>query len=416
MFSTKPTNSLRKLFSGYHEPAGLSAQQSQKLLDGLKSSFRLRLEEEYGQTALTKHAKNTSKAGSHGGGAAVRHSAANRHLRSILANPLFSYNKHNNSSAAATSSTIPSPMSIPKRDPMDDFDHAVAKGLMSLNAATGCMMTKQKQIDSRELDTGPAASSATALRVVRWLRSMGAENDSAFLDHKPFIRSLAPFLVAEGMEEVAWQWIRKTMLRRPSNDDDSGHDDLSDTVRLRRASFLLAQLVHIKSQPQHGNLNGAISTILKAEQVLAHDPLLSKLLVLPWRSVSWLSTVESYSNIAPSEKLFDAHLDTASRLQQPLPVEMAHLHLYHPTHPDHAPAMRFFGDRERLRKLVRGITKEQFDNAKLKSLNVVPWVAYLGYDTVNHLNMSGLSHEAQTVTAILQGELAGLFTPQAQPG
>lgn len=409
MFSTKPANSLRKLFAGYHEPAGLSAQQSQKLLDGLKSSFRLQLDQEYGQTALTKTTKHPSKTpssnsspSSHG---VVRHSAASRHLRSILANPLFSYDKNSLTAAA----TIPSPRSVPRRDPMDDFDHAVAKGLMTLNAAAGCIMTKQKQIDARALDTPPASASATALRVVRWLRSTGAENDLAFLDHAPFVKALAPFLVAEGMEEIAWQWIQQTMQR-----SGGGGGDTSRDVRLRRASFLLAQLVHIQSQPQYGNLDGAITTILRAEQVLANDPLLARLLVLPWRSVSWLSTVESYSRIAPSETLFDAHLDTASRLRQPLSVETAHLHLYHPTHPDPAPAMQFFRDTEHLRRLVRGITKEQFAHAKQTSLGVVPWVAYLGYDTVNHLTTSGLSQEAQTLTQILKDELAGLFTPKAQ--
>ncbi|KAM3535557.1 hypothetical protein MY4038_001242 [Beauveria bassiana] len=404
MFSTKPVNSLRKLFAGYHEPPGLSAQQSQKLLDALKSSFRLQLEQEYGQTALTKHTNHKSKSLSNSSSASngvVRHSAASRHLRSILANPLFSYNKNSVTAAA----TIPSPLSLPKRDPMDDFDHAVAKGLMTLNAAAGCIMTKQKQIDARELDTGPASSSGTALRVVRWLRSTGAENDLAFLEHQAFVKALAPFLIAEKMEEIAWQWIQQTMQRSDSLDEDA---------RLRRASFLLAQIVHVKSQPQHGNLDGAIATILRAEQLLAKNPLLSKLLVLPWRSVSWLTTVESYSRLAPSERLFDAHLDTASRLQQPLSVETAHLHLYHPTHPDPALAMQFFRDKKELRRLVHGITQEQFTQAKQKSLGAVPWVAYLGYDTVNHLTLSGLGEEAQTLTQILQEELAGLFTPKAE--
>ncbi|ATY63138.1 hypothetical protein A9K55_007167 [Cordyceps militaris] len=405
MFSTKPTNSLRKLFAGYHEPTGLSAQQSQKLLEGLKSSFRLQLDQEYGQTALSHPPTTTPKtprnpsSSSHG---VVRQSAASRHLRSILANPLFSYNKH----SATVASTLPLPLSMPKRDPMDDFDHAVAKGLMTLNAAAGCIMTKQRQIDARELDTGPASSSAAALRVVRWLRATGAENDFAFLDHKAFVKALAPFLVAEKMEDIAWQWIRQTMQRG---------DSVNEKVRLRRASFLLAQLVYIKSQPQNGNLDGAISTILRAEQLLAKDPLLANLLVLPWRSVSWLSTVESYSHLTPSESLFDAHLSTASRLQQSLPVETAHLHLYHPTHPDPAPAMQFFRDKEQLRRLVHGITREQFTLAKQTSLNVVPWVAYLGYDTVNHLTTSGLGQEAQSLRQILHDELAGLFTPQAQP-
>ncbi|KAJ6790240.1 hypothetical protein PWT90_06848 [Aphanocladium album] len=404
MFSTKPTLSLRNLFARYHEPAGLTAQQSQKLLDGLKSSFRLQLEQEYGQTALTKqqrHPRSRSRSPANEQ-AVVRHSAASRHLRSILANPIFSYNTNNRDPSSPLT-----PVSIPRRDPMDDFDHAVAKGLMTLNAATGCMITKQRLLDSSEVDTGPASESATALRVVRWLRSTGAENDLAFLEHQAFVKALAPFLIAENMEEIAWQWISRTMQQQTK-------DTASDDVRLRRASFLLSQLVHIKSQPQHGDLDGAITTILRAEQVLAQDPLLSRLLVLPWRSVSWLSTVESYSHLAPSEKLFDAHLHTADRLKQSLSVETAHLHLYHPTHPDPAPAMRFFQDKQQLRKLVRGLTREKMVHYKQKSLNVVPWVAYLGYDTVNHLTTSGLAHEAQSLTQILQEELSILFTPREQ--
>lgn len=411
MFSTKPSLSLRNLFARYHEPAGLTAQQTQKLLDGLKSSFRLRLDQEYGPTAVTKHTKSRprskSVSSSANGHDVVRHSAASRHLRTILANPLFSYDTNRQPSA---SSTVLAPQALPTRDPMDDFDHAVAKGLMTINAATGCMMTKQRQIDSREIETGPASKSATALRVVRWLRSTGAENDMVFLEHQPFIKALAPFLVAENMEEIAWQWISRTMQQQPAS-----NEAFSDTMRLRRASFLLAQLVHIKSQPQHGDLDGAITTILRAEQVLARDPLLAKLLVLPWRSVSWLSTVESYSHLAPSAPLFDAHLDTAERrLQRRLPVETAHLHLYHPTHPDPAPALRFFHDKKQLRALVRGLTREKLGQYKEKSLSVVPWVAYLGYDTVNHLTTSGLGHEAQSLTQILQEELTVLFTPQEQ--
>ncbi|KAJ3473322.1 hypothetical protein NLG97_g10373 [Lecanicillium saksenae] len=77
--------------------------------------------------------------------------------------------------------------------------------------------------------------------------------------------------------------------------------------------------------------------------------------------------------------------------------------------------MRFFQDKEQLRRLVRGLTREKMVHYKQKSLNVVPWVAYLGYDTVNHLTTSGLAHEAQTLTQILQEELSVLFTPQEQP-
>lgn len=282
MFSTKSAKSLRKLFAGYHEPLPLSTQQSQQLLDGLKASFRTQLDREYGQSLDTSSSVPAKAAdASH---PKARHLAATQHLKSILSNPLFSYNKD-------AASALPSALPVPKRDPMDVFDHAVAKGMMTLKAATGCMLAKRQQLSSPSSRAG-LSSSETAYRVVRWLRSSEAGVNMEFLDNQPFIRALAPFLVAEGLEPVAWEWIAQSM------GDASRATD--GELRLKRASFLLAQLVRIKSQPQYGNLDAAITTILDAEQQFQQNPLLSRLLILPWRSVSWLSTVESYSRSAPS--------------------------------------------------------------------------------------------------------------------
>lgn len=244
-----------------------------------------------------------------------------------------------------------------------------------------------------------------ALRVVRWLRSTGFESDLSFLDNQQFVRSLAPFLVAEHMDAMAWEWITKLI--------DESSLDLTEDIRLRRASFLLAQLVHIKSQPQHGNLDAAISTILQAEQLLAHSPLLAKLLILPWRSVSWLSTVESYSRTTPSEKLFDAHLATASRLEQPCVVETSHLHLYHPTRPDHTFALEFFQDRKRIRRLVQNLNMDKVNVTNLKGMSRLRWVTYLGRDTVTYLTQSGRNQDAKGLTELLETELAELFTEDA---
>ncbi|KAK5990754.1 hypothetical protein PT974_09024 [Cladobotryum mycophilum] len=396
MFSTKSVNSLRKLFAGYHEPLSLSKQQSQKLLDGLKTSFRNQLDREYGHSTENA-AMPTTKVGD--ADHRIRHSAANVHLKSILSNPLFSYNKE-------PALPLTSALSLPKRDPMDVFDHAVSKGMMTLKAATGCLVAKHQQISPNDAYT-PTGSLDIALRMVRWLRSSGEESDLKFLDNQAFVRALAPFLVAENMEGVAWEWIVRAM-----NDPTSV---VNEEQRVRRASFLLSQLVRIKSQAQYGNLDAAIQTILEAEQLFQQSPMLPKLLVQPWRSVSWLSTVESYSRAAPSEKLFDAHMATADRLPRPFVVERAHLHLYHPTHPNHIPALRFFSDREKLRKLAHALGPEKLDLTKLKGMGVIPWIAFLGHDTINHLKQSGRSQEAQGVTELLRSELSDIFGETLSP-
>ncbi|KAK2593134.1 hypothetical protein QQS21_009183 [Conoideocrella luteorostrata] len=395
MFSTKSVQSLRNLFASYHEPTGLSKVQSQKLLDGLKLSFRQQLDREYGRGSERAAAIARVTEADH----QIRHSAATQHLKSILSNPLFSYSKQ-------TTSISPSLLPASKRDPMDVFDQAVAKGMMTLQAAAGCMMAKLQSMSNSE-SPSDIGSSQTALRVVRWLKSSGAETDLKFLDNQAFVRALTPLLIAEGLEGAAWEWISRTV-----TDSNSSWET---ELRVKRAAFLLAQMVHTKSQPQHGNLDAAITAILDAEQLYHNNPLLPKLLVLPWRSVSWLSTVESYSRASPSEKMFDAHMATAELLPRSFDVEKAHLHLHHPTHPDHTPALRFFNNKENLHKLVQKFDPNKLQLAKAKGMSILPWIAFLGHDTVNHLTQSGRMREADNVTELLRSELAsfsmGSLTP-----
>ncbi|KAF5616653.1 hypothetical protein F52700_12948 [Fusarium sp. NRRL 52700] len=398
MFTTKSVQSLKNLFASYHEPLPLSKQQSQKLLDGLKTSFRKQLDREYGESpnSLSSAAAKSVDVDP------ARLSATNRHLKDILSNPLFSYNKDVTSTFP---SSLASPsLAAPTRDPIEVFDHAVARGLMTPKAAIGVMVAKAKQLQANEPGLGGLATSGVSGRIIRWLRACGAEQDLRFMDNYSFIRALSPFLVAEGMEEIAWEWLARTI------NNTSG--DLPNEKRLRRASNLLGELVKTKCQPQYGHLDSGISTMLQAQQLFRTSPLLSDLLVSSWRSVSWLSTVESYSRPAPSEELFDAHIATADRLPQPFLLERAHLHLYHPTHPDHLPALNFFKDKQRLRKLVNTVEPKK---PKPDKLSTVSWLAFLGHDTVNHLTQSGRTQEAQGVTELLQAEVASLFNHKSEP-
>ncbi|KAG6169004.1 hypothetical protein E4U11_004854 [Claviceps purpurea] len=402
MFSTKSVQAL-KLFDRYHAPASLSKQQSQKLLDGLKTSFRKQLDREYGCAADEPTAASTAATED---GPHFRHSPVTQHLKSILSNPLFS---------SRTQVILPAKARSPraKRDPMDVFDDAVFKGMMNLKAATGCMVAKRRLL-SRPNAAEELSSSQTAVRVLRWLQSSGLEADLSFLDDLAFLRVLTPLLIAEGLEETVWNWISRTM-----SDTRNAWDK---RLRVQRAAFLLAQMVQAKSQPQHGTLDTAITTILRAEQLFQNHPLLPQILILPWRSISWLSTVESYSRAAPSEKMFDAHLAIADHLPRRLEMETAHLHLHHPTHPDHMPAMRFFNDKDKVHQLIqkfspdknklnglmRSFSPDKLDLPKLvNTLGVftLPWVAFLGHDTVNRLWMSGQKREADSVTELLRLEL-----------
>ncbi|RDA85382.1 hypothetical protein CP532_6425 [Ophiocordyceps camponoti-leonardi (nom. inval.)] len=379
MFPTKVARSVRDIFANYIEPPSLSRKQSEKLLNGLKTSFRSQLDREHGHAAANQALRD----------AEVRPSAASQHLKSILSDPLFSCVK--SSPAAAAQSNVP-PSPVLKRDPMDVFDHAVSKEMMTFEAATGCLLTKKLILDRAEVDP---ASSDTVSRVMRWLRLSGYEEDLRFLHlHKRihFVRSLMPFLIYERQESVAWNWISRLI-------DGDGMTPVPSS-RSYCASRVLTELVAAKSQPQHGGLDAAISTMLEAEQRFQNSPSLQRLLIASWRCISWISTVNAETTKAPSEKLFDAHLVTARDHLMPLPIESAHLRLHHPTRPNLEPAVDLVRDRTQIRKMVSA-----FEPAMFKFHSKLLWLAYLGRDTATSLTRLGRDDEADKVTDLLRSEL-----------
>jgi hypothetical protein len=386
MYQTKAAQSLKNLFARYHEPLQLSERESRKFLDGLKASFRGHLDRAYGVSPSSSSFPNAQAEAAQG--KAQRQSAANQHLKTLLSNPLFSYQNP----------TIPpAPQSVSARDPMDVFDHAVSRGLMNLRAATGILMAKKKHLQ-KDLDALAAGtSSGTAKRVVQWLRSSRSEYDLDFLDDQPFMKELMPFLVAEGFEDTAWEWIARLL--------SPAHGDPSIGNQRHRASSLLKDLVRLKSQPQNKDLDAAIMTLVQARENFSSSPLLPHLLLGPWRSLSWLSTVESFTRNTPSIGVFNAHMATAERLNSPVEVERAHLRLYHPTQPDASPALRLFKDDKILKRLVKRLPNKTTETSKSKRSSKVPWLFALGNDTVNYLSRSGRGEEAREVGVIVQSEL-----------
>lgn len=386
MYQTKAARSLKNLFARYHEPLQLSDRESRKLLDGLKASFRGHLDREYGVAPSSPpppsiQAETTQVK-------AQRQSAANQHLKTLLSNPLFSYQNP---------TAPPAPQSVSSRDPMDVFDHAVSRGLMNLRAATGILMAKKKHLQNDVDVVAAVTSSGTAKRMIQWLRSSRSEHDLDFLDDQPFMKELMPFLVAEGLEDTAWEWIAR--LLGPTQGDPSIGN------QRHRASSLLRDLVRLKSQPQNKDLDAAIMTLVQARENFSSSPLLPHLLVGPWRSLSWLTTVESFTRNTPTAGVFNAHMATAERLNTPVEVERAHLRLYHPTQPDASPALRLFRDDKTLKRLVKRLPKQITETSKSRRSAKLPWLFALGNDTVNYLSRSGRSEEAREVGVIVQSEL-----------
>ncbi|EFQ31281.1 hypothetical protein CGRA01v4_10577 [Colletotrichum graminicola] len=369
MFTTKPLSSIKNVIPSIHQPLPLSSKDSKKLLDVLKTSFRHNLDKEHGyapenaDSSASKHSSTSHNA---------HHRPTDRHLRAILSNPLFK----NAIQPSNVSFTTP-------RDPMDVFDEAVSRGMMTRNAATGCLRTKRQQIlQSSAIPAHDAMkASAAGLRVVQWLRSSGMERTLDFLKYPHFVHELVPFMVAEGLDEVAWAWADRLIQSEGPAEDNS-----------KIVGSLVAAMVAAKSDVVDKNLDTAFSAMLRADATWKSSPRQSKILLRPWQVLSWRSTVDAWKRPLPSAALFELYFETANRIARPLRLDRAHLELHHPTKPNHESALKFL----------------QSDRLPISESNTgpVPRVIYMGMDAVSHLTRLGRTDEADDLLNLLQSRFS----------
>ncbi|KAK1488562.1 hypothetical protein CABS01_02192 [Colletotrichum abscissum] len=383
MFATKPLSSIKNAIPSIHQPLPLSSKQSKKLLNVLKTSFRKNLDKEHGfapETTDLSAAKATS----------LTHSPSrptDQHLRSILSNPLFKI--------GAQLGNVPSTSSSP-RDPMDVFDEAVSRGMMTNRAAQGCLKAKRLQIlQSSTLSVEDSmAASAAGLRVVQWLRSSGQERNLEFLADVGLSRELLTFMVAEGLEEVAWTWADRLVR-------GEGPADGSSQI----VGFLVANLVRAKSRLEDRSLDTAFSTMLRAETTWKTNSQLPQILWQPFRHLSWEATVDAWKRPLPSAPLYESFARTAT-YQRPLiktiRLDRAHLDLHHPTNPDHTGALAV------LRWFLEDRGTLEGDGRLPRRLRT------MAMDIVTHLTKIGRAESADTVLRLLHDNSS--TNPWQQPG
>ena len=95
---------------------------------------------------------------------------------------------------------------------MEIFDLAVARGMMNTNYARFCLNAKKQEIvQSSVLNVRDGMKhSGAGVKVLKWLISSGTANDIEFLKNEGFAEILMEYMVAEGLQEAAWTWIKKS--------------------------------------------------------------------------------------------------------------------------------------------------------------------------------------------------------------
>ncbi|KAI1133801.1 hypothetical protein F5Y10DRAFT_228581 [Nemania abortiva] len=342
---TPPLSSLRKGFlPQIHHPLPLNRRESQHLLESITSSFRKNLDQEHpwGTDETPSNTPPNSKLTDPAEPpltVTANHRPTDRHLRAILSNPLFAHPR-----------TIDGDTSIrtASHKPFDVFDSAVSKGLMTPRRAAGFLATVRSQLLAESPDNlrQRMGVSGGGLRVLRWLRASGLENDLSFLSDPALVKQIIPFLYAEGLQEVAWTWLAQLAARATELEFENTPGKASAQTLFRLMSAIIDESSKPGSQSPI-SLDESFTALAKANGMLPHDNQAANAAVKSvWAKLSWASTVDALERPKPSVSLFEEFVDIGRPLN--LPLDLAHLDLHHPTTPTPSTAIEYLRVRRQI--------------------------------------------------------------------
>ena len=313
------------LLAKIHPQLPLNPQESDKLVRMLRGSFRKQLDE--------AHPTSSSKTG---------HPISD-HLHPVLSNPLFS----GNSLAETEEYNRTDAYQVDKSPAMEQFRVAVAAGTADLNLAQHSLSIENKRLgnlaERRGLDIFVLMKSSTAGSLVRsWLWSSGQEDSLDFLRSKQFIRTLFPFLIAEGQGTVPLQWLKSLSSR---NTQTRSKDPILDLPKTE--ARILCELVYFHLQCGSGT-EAALRVFL---DYLEHKKLYisyldkDKFSILRPTGARLVRTLAKEKNpTIQNMSTYDAFHHTVDLwARQPWDSQMfkASLLLYHPINPDESLAWHY---------------------------------------------------------------------------
>lgn len=266
------------------------------------------------------------------------------HLTQVLQSPLFTYPTTIPTSNGRLDSLRPpiktrQPKAIAKCliDPMDVFQQATDKGIMTVERALACLFATWKLLSQsvpRAELADAMASSGAGTRVIDWLRTSGNDDPLKFisfsnprptLDQMRRLDVFVAFLVTEHREKVVWEWYTRLVQAR----------------RLRDAGFLIVSLLRSQSLALR---HVPYDVVLQASQLAGSDSEVSSGLApyyYPWRYVAYQCTMNPIHFPQTTRQLFEEFVNLVEPWRKYLRLDLAHLHLYHPTHPSAGQAIDY---------------------------------------------------------------------------
>lgn len=358
---------LKSLMSRLHPPLPLNPRDSQKLLHLVKSSFRQQLDQQHQSSKETE--------------------AANKHISSVLASPLFK-----NCSTTTTSGSWAGQAKSLARTAQEEveesityFEQKVQEGTATLELARNCLRVRLESI--RSLPSGEVRhalrKSRAAATILHWLWSSGLDQSTR---DKTLLRLFIPFLVAQGKDAVIWHWLRAA---RPDPDHIPAAEAASEGVFLRQ---FVSSTVH-----HGGGLDAAIAVFLQAVEIHKTSEHRSySLSPAGFKLAAFVrnASVSQISGLDP--ETYNSYLQSISIWTLRPQFFHALLSLYHPQRPDSSPALQY----------LRTFEPKGLDRLGPKPrLNILR----LCLVTAKHLLASSEYREARWVMDMLQNNFAEII-------
>lgn len=318
-----------------HQPLPLNPRESKQLLTLLTTSFRKHLDSEHGDF------KADHGNASMGRGALPAEKPHRRrslpdswkvptdsHLHSVLTNPLFAYKD--------SKSDLQS-----QKDPLHLFDLAVSRGMMNITSARAILEVKSLEIirsSVRNVRDGMRESGA-GLKVLKWLTSCGLANDLAFLQDERFAEILIQFMVAEGLQEVVWVWVGKSLKKLPDMRALQG----KQLFQARRT--ITSPLMLLVKAESHGptSLENAYLCLSRAAGLLQgfSSVEMRDILGPPGRYLAHQTISSNIGRPPVTESSFESFLSLVPVISANFDHYLAYLTLIHPTKPSPRLALNY---------------------------------------------------------------------------
>lgn len=345
---------LKSWASALHPQLPLSRRESQRLLNALTSSFRRQLEDEHPphensdarpQLDKTPDAgvRTDRSQGLHSSSAAF----ADRHLQSVLTNPLLAHGKVAKKPDAAT--VTAELQKNPKKDPIELLEEYQQRGHATVPIAVACLDSFAKTLESLPEDErkGAIAETGAGKRTLLWIWKNKVYNREDFNANPRLADRMVYFIVQEGQDKYLWNWLNMDIaVGSKSSLPRDTPASKAKRFPYRWKGRIVSAVVRAKLHDAE-SCDEAISTLLKANKLEPswYIPLTATIMF-----INRVLKDSPKHRLATSPELYDRYIDFMSgdRFDEDMEAmpefryRVCWLHLNHPRQPTPLPALALF--------------------------------------------------------------------------